>query len=107
MADRGFTITESVGLRNAKLVIPAFTKGKSQLNPVDVEQTRGIANVRTHVEHVIGLLRRKFTILEGTLRTGFLICSHENSDRRTALVDHMIRVCAVFFNFCHPIVTAI
>ena len=29
MADRGFTITESVGLRNAKLVIPAFTKGKS------------------------------------------------------------------------------
>ena len=40
MTDRGFTITESVGLRNAKLVIPAFTKGKSQLDPVDVEQTR-------------------------------------------------------------------
>ena len=29
MADRGFTITESVGLKQAKLVIPAFTKGKS------------------------------------------------------------------------------
>ena len=104
MADRGFTITESVGLRNAKLVIPAFTKGKSQLDPVDVEQRRGIANVRIHVERVIGLLRRKFTILEGTLPTDFLICNHENSDRRSALVDHMIRVCAALVNFCPPIV---
>ena len=50
MADRGFTIAESVGLKQAKLVIPAFTKGKSQLDPVDVEKTRGIANVRIHVE---------------------------------------------------------
>ncbi|XP_078382580.1 uncharacterized protein LOC144665247 [Oculina patagonica] len=104
MADRGFTITDSVGLKNAKLVIPAFTKGKSQLDPVDVEQTRGIANVRIHVERVIGLLRRKFTILEGTLPTDFLICNHENSDRHTPLVDHMIRVCAALVNFCPPIV---
>lgn len=104
MADRGFTITESVGLRNAKLVIPAFTKGKFQLDPVDVEQTRGIANVRIHVERVIGLLKQKFTILEGTLPTDFLICNHENSDRPTALVDHMIRVCAALVNFCPPIV---
>lgn len=104
MADRGFTITESVGLRNSKLVIPAFTKGKSQLDPVDVEQTRGIANVIIHVEPVIGLLRRKFTILEGTLPSDFLICNHRNSDRRTTLVDHMIRVCEALVNFCPPIV---
>ena len=104
MADRGFTITENVGLRNAKLVIPAFTKGKSQLDPVDVEKTRGIANVRIHVERVIGLLRRKYTILEGTLPTDFLISNHENSDRRTPLVDHMIRVCSALVNFCPPIV---
>ena len=56
MADRGFNITESVGLRNAKLVIPAFTKGKSQLDPVDVEQTRGIANVRIHVNKLLDCL---------------------------------------------------
>ena len=53
MADRGFTITESVSLKHAKLMIPAFTKGKDQLDPVDVESTRGIANVRIHVERVI------------------------------------------------------
>ena len=62
MADRGFTINESVGMKQAKLVIPAFTKGKSQLDPVDVKKTRGIASVRIHVERVIGLLRRKYTI---------------------------------------------
>ena len=28
MADRGFTISDSVGLKQAKLTIPAFTEGK-------------------------------------------------------------------------------
>ncbi|XP_065068255.1 uncharacterized protein LOC135693654 [Rhopilema esculentum] len=59
MADRGFTIHESIAFKGAKLVMPAFTKGKSQLDPIDVESTRGIANVRIHVERVIGLLRNK------------------------------------------------
>lgn len=40
MADRGFTIHESVMLKYAKLVIPAFTRGKTQLDQVDVEKTR-------------------------------------------------------------------
>ena len=72
MADRGFTVNESVGLKQAKLIIPAFTKGRSQLDPVDVEKTRGIASVRIHVERVIGLLHRKYTILEGTFPQTFL-----------------------------------
>ena len=45
MADRGFTIQESVWYYNANLSIPVFTKGKNELDPVDVEKTRGIANV--------------------------------------------------------------
>lgn len=57
MADRGFTISESVSLKQAKLVIPTFTKGKFQLDLVDVEKTRGIASVHIHVERIIGLLR--------------------------------------------------
>ena len=63
MADRGFTITESVALKQARLVIPAYTKGREQLDPIDVEKTRALASVRIHVERVIGLLRRKYTIL--------------------------------------------
>ena len=57
MADRGFTIEESLIFHQAQLAIPAFTKGKNQLDPFDIEKTRGIANVRIHVERVIGLLR--------------------------------------------------
>lgn len=64
MADRGFVIQESVSLYQAQLAIPAFTRGKNQLDPLDVERTRGIANVRIHVERVIGLLRQKCSILQ-------------------------------------------
>ena len=41
MNDRGFTISDSVGLKQAKLSILAFTKGKPQLDPVDVERIEG------------------------------------------------------------------
>ena len=58
MADRGFTIQESVALHQAQLAIPAFTRGRNQLDPLDGKRTRGIANVRIHVERVIGLLRQ-------------------------------------------------
>ena len=40
LADRGFTIAESVMFQQAQLAIPSFTKGKDQLDPVDVEKTR-------------------------------------------------------------------
>ena len=46
LADRGFNVEDSVAYRGATLNIPAFTKGKSQLSPGDVESTRRLANVR-------------------------------------------------------------
>ena len=58
LADCGFTIVDSVMFQQAPLAIPSFTKGKAQLDPVDVKKTRGTANVCIHVERVIGLLRR-------------------------------------------------
>ncbi|XP_047142391.1 uncharacterized protein LOC124816740 isoform X1 [Hydra vulgaris] len=57
MADRGFNIEESVAVYCASVKIPAFTKGKRQLDSIDVEQTRHIASVRIHVERVIGNLK--------------------------------------------------
>ena len=44
LADQGFDITESVGVMQAKLHIPAFTKGKDQLSTIEVEEMRTIAN---------------------------------------------------------------
>jgi len=74
LADRGFTIQESLIFKHPQLAIPAFLRGKKQLDPVDVERTRGIANWRIHVEWVIGLPRRKYTILSGALPFDFLMC---------------------------------
>ena len=72
LADRGFNIAESVGLMQACLHIPAFTKGKAQLSTLEVENTRTIANVRIHVERVIGCVRQKYSILQGTLPIDFV-----------------------------------
>lgn len=55
LADRGFTISESVEFDCATLKIPAFTKGVPQLHPYSIEETRKIASVRIHVERIIGL----------------------------------------------------
>lgn len=105
MADRGFTVSESVGLKQAKLIIPAFTEGKSQLDPVDVEKTRGIASVCIHVERVIGLLRHEYTILEGTLPTDFLRGSaKEAPDSQVPIIDRIVRVCSALVNLCPGIV---
>ena len=67
IADRGFNVEDSVAYRGATLNIPAFTKGKSQLPPGDVEETRKLANVRIHVERVIGLVRQRFQFLSATI----------------------------------------
>ena len=60
LADRGFDISDSVGMMQASLSIPAFTKGKSQLSAMEVEETRTISNVRIHIERVIGNVRQKY-----------------------------------------------
>ena len=105
MADRGFTIHDGVALKQAQLVIPAFTKGKEQLNPIDVEKTRGIAHVRIHVERGIGLLRRKYTILENTLPVDLLTCNpNGNPEVQVPMIDRIIRVCSGLVNLCGPIV---
>lgn len=105
MADRGFTISDSVGLKQAKLTIPAFTKGKSQLDSVDVERTRGIANVHIHVEHVIDLLRRKYTILQSTLPADYLTHNQNGPpETQVPVIDRIIRVCSALVNCCPPIV---
>ena len=57
LADRVFDITDSVGMMQATLHILVFTKGKSQLSAMEVQETRTIAYVRIHVECVIGNVR--------------------------------------------------
>ncbi|XP_066303870.1 uncharacterized protein [Branchiostoma lanceolatum] len=101
LADRGFNIADSVAFEGAKLYIPAFTKGKKQLSALEVETTRKIANVRIHVERVIGLVRRKYTILQSTLPIP-LVKSKPND--ALAPIDKITRVCCALTNLSDSIV---
>ncbi|XP_063752115.1 uncharacterized protein LOC134872657 [Eleginops maclovinus] len=71
LADRGFLVKESVERCQAELKIPAFTRGKTQLDPADIENTRSLASLRIHIERVIGVLRQKYTILQSTVPITF------------------------------------
>ena len=102
LADRGFNVEESVAYQGATLNIPAFTQGKPQLSPEDVESTRKIANVRIHVERVIGSVRQRFKILSATtpLPTEYTKCKNEGP----VLLDSIVRVCCALHNVCDIIV---
>ena len=101
LADRGFDISESVGMMQASLHIPAFTKGKDQLSAVEIEETRTIANVRIHVERVIGMVRQKYSILHDTIPIDFVLI---RKGEDTPLLDRIVRICCALTNVCNPIV---
>ena len=77
LADRGFDIAEDVALMQASLEIPVFTKGMPQLSPIDVEKTRKLANVRIHIERVIGTTRQCFSVLSSTLPIQYMKKAHQ------------------------------
>ncbi|XP_060561604.1 uncharacterized protein LOC132721334 [Ruditapes philippinarum] len=101
LADRGFDIRDSVGAMCAQVNIPAFTKGKDQLSPADIETTRKLANVRIHVERVIGTVRQKYTILNGTIPISFLKSAPENN---ITMIDKTAHVCCSLVNLNDSVV---
>ena len=61
--------------------------------------------MRIHVERVIGLLRRKYTMLSGILPIDFLICDPDGSqEASTPMIDRIINVCSALVNLCPGIV---
>ena len=101
LADRGFDIKDSVGLYCATLTLPAFTKGKRQLSGVEVEQTRSIANVRIHVERVIGNLRQEYSFLSTHQPIDHLVCKPGDS---STTLDKVVTVCCSLTNLCNSVV---
>ncbi len=101
LADRGFLIGDSVSLYNAKLQIPAFTRGRTQLDPVEIEATRGLAAIRIHVERVIGHVRQKYCMLNGTIPIS--LCECDDSGNSTQL-DKIVEVCCSLTNVCPSVV---
>ena len=101
MADRGFEIEENVALYCATVKIPSFTKGKRQLDSLDVEATRRIASVRIHVERVIGYVRNKYKILQETLPLHYLI--RKDASNYTT-IDKICTVACALSNMCDSII---
>ncbi|XP_077535621.1 uncharacterized protein LOC144147377 [Haemaphysalis longicornis] len=101
LADRGFTIGDAVGLHCAKLEVPAFTRGKPQLSAWEVERTRKLANVRIHVERVIGVLRQKYAILSSTIPTDMLVVRNGNEIPQ---LDKTVAVCSALTNLSKSVV---
>ena len=95
MADRGFRLHEDLGLLQCELIVPASTKGKKQLSPKDVEKSRALSHVRIHVERVIGMLKNRYTILQGTLPISLV---KRPSDRDVTTIDKVMTVCAALCN---------
>ena len=58
--------------------MPPFTKGKKQLEKVDVDWSRELSLVRSHVERVIGVLNQKYTVLQSILPVQF--CDGSNDE---------------------------
>lgn len=91
LADRGFLIREALALRGASLTIPSITRGKSQLAPLEVAESRKIVNVRIHVERVIRYLK-KFRILSSIILIS-----------QVDLLDHVMVVISAIINLKNPI----
>ena len=90
---------------SSELLIPAFTKGKTQLSAKEVETSRKIASVRIHIERVIGLVRNRYTILKGIipLRIVKSIKDEANSSI-LANCDKIVIVCAALVNLVDSII---
>ena len=95
LADCGFDIAEEVALMQASLQIPAFTRGLSQLFPVDVEKTRKLANLCLHIERVIGATRQHFSILPSTLPIQYM---NKSSPDDIPVVDKIVQICSALNN---------
>lgn len=100
LADRGFTCNERAQMVLAEVKTPPFTKGKKQLEKQDVDWSRELSVVRIHVERVIGVLKQKYTILQGTLPISLI----SDSDDNEAVIDKIVKVCSACINMCPSVV---
>ena len=101
LADRGFNVHDELALVGARLEIPSFTKGKTQLSRAEVEKSRRLARVRIHVERVIGQLRNKYKILQRTLPITLI---KRPSDKEVATIDKILVVTAALTNLSQSVV---
>jgi len=98
LADRGFMCDEYARMMMVEVKTPPFTKGKRQLEKVEVDWSRELLLVWIHVERVIGVLKH---ILQGTLTIALIKDDNDN----TSTIDKIVTVCCcACVNMCPSIV---
>ena len=95
LADRGFNVHDDIAIKEGKLEIPTFTRGKQQLSREEVEKSRQLARARIHVERVIGQMQKKYTIISGTLPITLV---KKPTDTNVTTIDKILVVCAALTN---------
>ena len=68
---------------------------------MEIEDTRRLASVRIHVERIIGTVRQRFTLLQGTIPITLLECRGEE---KVTPLDKMVGVCCALSNVWPSIV---
>ena len=101
LADRGFNIQEAAGIYCAEVKIPPFTKGKKQLDQMQVDVAHKLSHVWIHVERVIGMVRQKYTILQSTLPINMIMCEGESE---VSTVDKIVTIACALCNHCDSVV---
>ena len=101
LADRGFDIADDLGVHGTRLHIPSCIRGKRQLSLKNVEMSKKLSKVHIHIERVIGLLKNKYKILQGTLTLHMI---KHKSDSDFANIGQILTVCASLINTCPSVV---
>ncbi|XP_077431686.1 uncharacterized protein LOC144057700 [Vanacampus margaritifer] len=95
LAGSGFDATDAVNSCQAGLKIVAFTRGKDQLDPLDLGKIRGLASVEKHIEKVTRVLREKYTMLQSTVPISLIDIQCMNN---VTYLDKIVKVCCALTN---------
>ncbi|XP_073687189.1 uncharacterized protein [Garra rufa] len=94
MADRGFSFPEYFAAKGVQLLIPASTRGKTQLSGQEVSVSRHMSRMRIHVERAIGRIKN-YCILRQTLPINLVKRRPKDT---VATVDKILLVCSALSN---------
>lgn len=97
LADKDFNVTESVQSFQLDKKIPAFTLGKRQLDPVDLESPESSPSLRVHIKRVIEAARKKYTLLQSTVPATFTNIDKYND---VMYLDKIVKICCALSNVC-------
>ena len=84
----------------ATIKMPPFTKGKKQLEKMEIDWSRELSLVRIHVERVIGVLKQKYTILQNIVPISLI----PDKNDTLSTIDKIVCVCCACVNLCPSVV---